>query len=149
MGDGWRLNGQTMARLQARERSIVKKSAAVPESIDAYIATFPADVRAMLEEIRQTIRQIAIGAEEKISYQIPTFALHGNLIHFAAFKNHIGVYPGAAAIEQFKQELAGYRTAKGTIQLPLDEPIPTELIARIVRFNVEANSRKARGKASR
>lgn len=149
MGDGWRLNGRTMARLQARERSIVKKSAAVPESIDAYIATFPADIRAMLEEIRQTIRQIAIGAEEKISYRIPTFALHGNLIHFAAFKNHIGVYPGAAAIEQFKQELAGYHTAKGTIQLPLDEPIPTELITRIVRFNVEANSRKARGKASR
>lgn len=127
----------------------MKKSAAAAESIDAYIATFPADIRAMLEEIRQTIRQAATDAQEKISYQIPTFALHGNLIHFAAFKNHIGVYPGAAAIEKFKQELAGYRTAKGTIQLPLDAPIPVDLIARIVRFNVEANARKARAKAKR
>ncbi len=127
----------------------MKKSAGTPASIDAYIAAFPADIRAMLEEIRQTIRQAATDAQEKISYQIPTFALHGNLIHFAAFKNHIGVYPGAAAIERFKRELAGYRTAKGTIQLPLDQPIPIDLIARIVRFNVEANARKARAKAKR
>ena len=115
-----------------------------PESIDAYIATFPVGVRGTLEAIRQTIRKAAPDAEETISYQIPTFALHGNLIHFTAFKSHIGVYPGAAAIEEFRHELVGYRTAKGTIQLPLDKPIPAALIARIVRFNVERNLRKRR-----
>lgn len=127
----------------------MKRTGTTPGDIDAYIAAFHPDVRAKLEEIRRTITRIAVGAEEKISYRIPTFALNGNLIHFAAFRNHIGLYPGPAAIEHFGPELAAYRTAKGTIQLPLDRPVPVELIERLVRFNLDANARKPRRAAER
>jgi uncharacterized protein YdhG (YjbR/CyaY superfamily) len=107
-------------------------------TIDEYIALFPADIQKILTEIRATIRRSALDAVEKISWQMPTFHQKENLIHFAAAKNHIGIYPGAEAMEVFASELSDYKTSKGAIQLPLSKPIPYELIARIVRFRVDA-----------
>jgi len=109
-------------------------------SIDEYIATFPEETQKILQKLRETIKACAPQAEEKISYQMPTFALKGNnLVHFAAFKNHIGFYPTPSGIEAFKQELAGYEGAKGSVQFPIDEPLPLELIGKIVRFRVTEN----------
>ena len=116
-------------------------------SIDAYIATFPPETQAILEDIRATIRAAAPDAVEKISYQMPTFALEGNLVHFAAFKNHIGFYPTPSGTEAFKEEIARYRAGKGSIQFPLDEPMPLDLITRIVKMRVAENLEKAAQKA--
>ncbi|MEO8674100.1 MAG: DUF1801 domain-containing protein [Casimicrobiaceae bacterium] len=124
----------------------MRKAASTPASIDEYIAAFPADVRKRLRSIRRTIRKAAPGAEERISYRIPAFTFGGNLIYFAAYQNHIGVYPGAAAIAAMKADLTGYRTAKGTVQLPLDQPLPLPLIDKLVQFKIEHNSRRAKGK---
>jgi uncharacterized protein YdhG (YjbR/CyaY superfamily) len=107
--------------------------------IDAYIAGFPPDVQKKLQEIRATISKAAPGAEETISYAIPTFKLNGNLVHFAAFKNHIGFYPAPSGIEAFKKELSVYAGGKGTVQFPLTEPLPHALITKIVRFRVKDN----------
>jgi uncharacterized protein YdhG (YjbR/CyaY superfamily) len=112
------------------------------QTIDEYIKTFPADVQAVLEKIREIIRKAAPDAVEAISYQIPTFKLNGNLVHFAAFKKHIGFYPTSSGIEAFKNELAPYKWAKGSVQFPLDRPIPYELVARIVAFRVKENLKK-------
>jgi len=119
------------------------------QSIDEYIAAFPKETQKILKEIRATIKVAAPNAEEKISYQMPTFFLNGNLIHFAAFKNHIGIYPTPSGTEAFKEEIAKYKTAKGSIQLPLNEPMPLKLISRIVKFRVAENLKKtkARGKS--
>lgn len=108
-------------------------------SIDEYIATFPKDIQDKLEALRATIRAAAPEAEEKISYQMPTFFLKGNLVHFAAFKNHIGFYPAPRGIEEFKGELSMYKGAKGSVQFPLDQPLPLDLVSRIVRFRVAQN----------
>lgn len=108
-----------------------------PNSIDEYITAQPEDIQPVLQEIRETIRTAASKATEKISWQMPTFWQGENLIHFAAFKKHIGLYPGADATSEFKERLMGYKTSKGTIQLPLDEPIDYKLIADIVRWRVE------------
>ncbi len=112
-------------------------------SIDEYIATFPEEIRTILQEIRETIKAAAPDAKEKISYQMPTFDLKGNLVHFAAFKNHIGFYPTPSGIEAFKEELARYQGAKGSIRFPLDEPMPLDLITRMVKMRVAENLRKA------
>ncbi len=112
-------------------------------SIDEYIAAFPEEIRARLEEVRAAIRDAAPEAAERISYQMPTFALHGNLVHFAAHRNHIGFYPAPSGIEAFKDELSGYETSKGAVQFPLSEPIPLDLISRIVRFRVNENVSRA------
>ena len=117
-----------------------------PQTIDEYIAGFPKEIQATLERIRQTIRAAAPGAEEKISYGMPTFALKGNLVHFAAFKNHFGFYPAPTGIEEFRMELSRYEGSKGAIRFPLFEPIPYDLISRIVRFRIEENLRKAEDK---
>jgi uncharacterized protein YdhG (YjbR/CyaY superfamily) len=119
-----------------------------PKTIDAYIAGFPDDVQEILQKIRMTIRAAAPDAEETIKYQMPTFTLQGNLVHFAAFKEHIGFYPVPSGIEQFKDELSIYKGGKGSVRFPLDEPIPYDLIGRIVKFRVKENSEKAeaRGK---
>ncbi len=109
----------------------------VPKTIDEYIVGFPEDVQAILQAIRQTIKAAAPNAEEAISYQMPTFKLKGNLVHFAAFKNHIGFYPVPSGIEQFKEELAVFKQGKGSVQFPLDKPMPFDLIRRIVLFRVE------------
>ena len=110
-----------------------------PPSIDAYIAGFPPEVRARLEKVRETIKAAAPDAREKISYHIPTFALCGNLVHFAGYANHIGFYPGAAAVKEFTREIAAYEFAKGSVQFPHDAPLPLRLVAKIVRFRVKGN----------
>jgi len=107
------------------------------KTIDEYIAEFPKNVRDILEEIRSIIRESAPEAEEAIRYGIPTFMLNGNLVHFAAFKNHIGFYPTPSAINAFNKELSPYKLAKGTVQFPIDEPIPFDLIRKIVRYRVK------------
>lgn len=113
-------------------------------SIDEYIATFPKETQKILMEIRDTIKVAASNAEEKISYQMPTFFLNGNLIHFAAFKNHIGIYPTPSSTEAFEKEISRYHSAKGSIRLPLDDPMPLKLISRIVKFRVAENLQKAK-----
>ena len=115
-------------------------------SIDEYIAAFPEETQRILEEIRAVIKAAAPEAEEKISYQMPTFFLKGNLIHFAAFKNHIGLYPTPSGTEAFKEEIAKYKSAKGSIQLPIDKPMPLKLISRIVKFRVAENLQKVKTK---
>jgi uncharacterized protein YdhG (YjbR/CyaY superfamily) len=113
------------------------------KTIDEYIATFPMNVQNILQELRQVIRDAAPEAKEAISYQMPTFKLNGNLVHFAAWRNHIGFYPGgSSAIEAFKKELSPYKQAKGTVQFPLDKPIPFDLLKKIVRFRVKQNESK-------
>ncbi|HPG40091.1 MAG TPA: DUF1801 domain-containing protein [bacterium] len=113
-----------------------------PQTIDDYISLFPTQVREILQNLRQIIRQNAPEAVETMSYQIPTFNLNGNLVHFAAFKTHIGFYPAPSGIAAFREELADYKFAKGSVQFPIDEPLPLELIGRIVRFRVEENVQK-------
>lgn len=107
--------------------------------VDLYIRQFPEEVQVLLQEIRQLIKDAAPEAEEKISYQMPTFFLNGNLVHFAAYKNHIGFYPAPSGIEKFKQELSEYKSAKGSVQFPLTQPIPFDLIRKIVAFRVTEN----------
>lgn len=118
------------------------------KDIDEYIANFPEEVQAVLEKIRQTIRKAAPDAAEAIKYQMPTFTLKGNLVHFAAHKNHIGFYPAPTGIEQFKDETSLYQSGKGTLQFPLNEPIPYDLISRIVAFRVKENRERAAKKAT-
>jgi len=127
----------------------MKKSQAAPKTIDEYIAGFPPDVRRTLKQIRSTIRKAAPAAEEAIAYQMPTFRQHGNLVHFAAFKNHIGFYPAPRAIEEFKKELAVYEGSKGTVRFPLDKPLPLGLIGRMVKFRVKKNLEQAAAKQSK
>jgi uncharacterized protein YdhG (YjbR/CyaY superfamily) len=112
-------------------------------SIDEYIANFPKDVQKILEELRTVIKASAPDAEERISYQMPAFALRGNLVYFAAHKKHIGFYPTSSGIEAFKPELSRYESAKGSVRFPIDEPLPLELISRIVKFRVTENLKKA------
>ena len=108
-------------------------------NIDKYIAGFPKDTQELLEQIRVTIRNAAPEAEEVISYQMAAFRLHKILVYFAGFKNHIGFYPGASGVEAFKKELSVYKSGKGSVQFPLDKPIPSELITWIVKFRVNEN----------
>jgi uncharacterized protein YdhG (YjbR/CyaY superfamily) len=115
-----------------------------PQNIDEYLSTFPTDVKAKLETLRATIRKAAPKAEEAISYMMPTFKLNGNLVHFAGYKSHIGFYPGAAGITSFLKELKGYETSKGTVQFPLDKPLPLKLVTTIVKFRVEQNMEKVK-----
>jgi uncharacterized protein YdhG (YjbR/CyaY superfamily) len=119
------------------------------QSVDAYIAAFPAEVQALLQELRATIRAAAPGAEEVISYQMPTFRLHGNLVHFAAYTGHIGFYPAPSGIAAFQEALSRYKGAKGSVQFPLDEPLPLDLVAEIVRFRVAENVAAAEAKAQK
>ena len=119
------------------------------KTIDEYISLFPDDVRTILNQVRQTIRAAAPEAQETINYQMPTFTLNGNLVHFAGFKNHIGFYPTPTGIEAFKDELSAYKGAKGSVQFSLDQPMPLSLIRRIVEYRVKENSeRKPRNKTS-
>ncbi len=117
-----------------------------PKDIDDYIAGFPVEVQKLLETIRKTIQKAAPGAGEAIKYQIPTFTLTGNLISFAAYKNHIGVYPAPREVPEFKKELAAYKGNKSTLQLPLDKPIPVDLISRIVKYQARRTQKQAAAK---
>jgi uncharacterized protein YdhG (YjbR/CyaY superfamily) len=116
-------------------------------SIDEYIAAFPADVQKILQEMRATIHAAAPDATEKISYQMPTFFLKGNLVHFAAFKNHIGFYPAPHGIEAFQDEMSAYEGSKGTVRFPIDKPLPLDLIRGVVQYRAAENLKKAESKA--
>jgi uncharacterized protein YdhG (YjbR/CyaY superfamily) len=110
-----------------------------PSNVDEYIAQFPTDVQAIMQKLRKTIRQAAPQAEERLSYRMPGFFFHGRLVWFGGHKNHIGFYPTREGVEAFQTELAGYKIFKGTVQLPLDKPIPYDLITKIVKHRVEQN----------
>jgi len=115
------------------------KELAQAETIDSYISAAPTEVRLILEKVRRTIRKAAPGAEETIKYRLPTFVLHGNLVHFGAFKNHIGFYATPGGNAAFRKELSAYQGAKGSVQFPLKEPMPLDLITRMVKFRVKEN----------
>jgi uncharacterized protein YdhG (YjbR/CyaY superfamily) len=116
------------------------------ESIDEYISKFSPEVQEILKTLRKVIKESAPDADEKISYQMPTFALYGNLVHFAAYKNHIGFYPAPSAIDAFKQELAPYKSAKGSVQFPIEKPLPYDLISKMVKFRAAENIKQAEDK---
>ena len=124
----------------------MKTDPTVPMSIDEYIAGFPQDVQDKLEKIRSTIKTAAPDAVETISYRMPTFTLKGNLVHFAAFKRHIGFYPTPTATAKFQRELSAYKGAKGSVQFPLDQPIPFALISKVVKFRAKENLERAKAR---
>jgi uncharacterized protein YdhG (YjbR/CyaY superfamily) len=119
---------------------------AAPKSIDEYIAGFPPEVQEILQRIRATVREAAPEARETIKYEMPTFTLNGNLVHFAAFKKHIGFYPAPRGVEDLEDEVARYRGAKSSLRFPLDEPIPFDLITKIVHLRAESLGKEAKGK---
>ncbi len=123
-----------------------KDNEKVYQSIDEYILLFPSNVQEILNNIRNLIREEAPDATEKISYQMPTFALYGNLVHFAAYTNHIGLYPTPTGMEAFQKELSIYKRGKGSVQFPLDKPIPYDLIREIVKFRVKESIEKHQNK---
>ncbi|ACX63611.1 iron chaperone [Paenibacillus sp. Y412MC10] len=118
-------------------------------SIDEYISSCAPEVQEILQKLRRVIQETAPHAKEKISYQMPTFDLHGNLVHFAAFKKHIGFYPAPSGIEAFQDELKVYHASKGTLKFPIDQPLPYDLIRRIVQYRVQQNLEKAESKAKK
>jgi uncharacterized protein YdhG (YjbR/CyaY superfamily) len=118
------------------------------KNIDEYIATFPREVQQKLEAMRSAIKHSAPKAEEAIKYAMPTFVMNGNLVHFAAFKNHIGFYPAPMGIKAFEKELSVYKGGKGSVQFPLDKPLPLALIKKIVKFRVQKNQEKTKLKAA-
>ena len=120
-----------------------------PQTIDEYMANFPAHAQAAMQRLRDLIHEIAPEATEKISYGIPTFVLGQNLVHFAAYKNHIGFYPASSGIAHFEEELKDYETSKGTVRFPLDKPIPYDLVRRITEFRVAENCARAKAKKSK
>ena len=124
----------------------MKQAGTETTTIDEYIQGFPPDVQQKLSEMRATIRKAAPEASERIAYGVPTFVLNGNLVHFAAFTHHIGFYPSPSAITRFQKELKKYKSAKGSVQFPLDEPLPLDLVSTIVKFRVGENSKKKASK---
>ena len=114
-----------------------------PKDIDGYFSKFPADVQAILEQVRATIRRSAPDAKEIISYQMPAFKQHGILVYFAAWKQHIGLYPPVSGDKNLEKAIARYAGPKGNLQFPLDEPMPFDLIERIVKLRVKQDSAKA------
>ncbi len=126
---------------------ITKRTTA--RDIDEYFSSFPKDVREILEQIRATIRKAAPDADEAISYGMPAFKLKGNLVYFAAFKKHIGFYPVPTGIEAFKKELSAYKQGKGSVQFPIDESMPLDLISKIVKFRVKENLANAKSRAKK
>lgn len=122
---------------------------AIAKNIDTYIGSFPEDAQKRLHEIRNLIRKLAPKATEDIKWGMPTYVLHGNLVHFAGYKHHIGFYPAPAAIVEFADDLAKYKTSKGAIQFPLDKPIPVGLVTKIVKYRVKQNKAKAEKKTKK
>ena len=118
-------------------------------TIDAYLEHFSGRTRELLEEIRRIIRSEIPQAGEKISYQMPTYDLYGNLVHLAGYERHIGFYPGSSGIAAFKSEISGYKNAKGSVQFPLDKPLPEDLIRRIVRYRIEENTAREAERTAR
>ncbi len=124
-----------------------KRGMSTATSVDAYIAGFPPEVQSRLKQMRQAIARLAPDATETIGYGIPTFKLHGNLVHYAGYANHVGFYPGGAGIAAFQEEIAGYKSAKGSVQFPHDRPLPIALVKKIVKYRVAQNEAKAAEKA--
>lgn len=122
----------------------MKAKSVIAADIDEYISQQPDNVQALLKQMRNTIKRAAPKAEEVISYQMPAYKFHGMLVYFAAFKNHIGFYPTAAGIAEFKKELSSYKGAKGSVQFPLDQPLPLKLITLITKFRAAQNLEKAK-----
>jgi uncharacterized protein YdhG (YjbR/CyaY superfamily) len=120
-----------------------------PKDIDEYIVSFPDNIQKILQQLRTTIKKAAPDAEEVISYGIPAYRQNGILVYFAVYKSHIGFYPKPTGIEAFKKELAAYKWSKGSVQFPLDKPLPLGLITEIVKFRVKENSQKAKKKLKR
>lgn len=118
----------------------------IPKNFEDYTARFPKETRQLLKRMRLAVRKAAPKTKEKISYGMPAFTLDGNLVYFAAYKRHIGFYPGSSAIAAFKKELSGYKWAKGSVQFPLDQPLPLTLVSRIVEFRVKQSSGKKKKK---
>lgn len=127
----------------------MKTEQPAPRNIDEYIAGFPPEVQEILEKVRLTIRKAVPDAEEAIKYLIPTYVLNGNLLSFAGYKKHVGLYPAPAGDEKFKEELAGYRSAKSSVRFPLDKPIPYGLISRLVKFRVKEHLEKVAAKGKK
>jgi uncharacterized protein YdhG (YjbR/CyaY superfamily) len=128
------------------EEKEMKTNQTKPGTVDEYIAGFPREVQQILEKIRATVRRAAPGAEETISYRIPSYTLKGKLVYFAGFKKHIGFYPRVTGISKFKRELSKYEGAKGSVKFPLEMPVPLSLIRKIVKFRVKENLERAKGK---
>ena len=129
-------------------RSVMSKKSRTTRSavstVEDYIQCFPAEVRRRLQQMRSTIRKVAPGAEERISYRVPAFFLNGPLVYFAAFENHIAFYPRASGIAKFKRKLSPYRSAKGSVRFPFDEPIPFKVITKIVKFRMKEDLERAK-----
>lgn len=119
------------------------------QTVEEYIAAFPPKTKKFLKDIRATIKQAAPQAEEAISYNMPAFKLHGMLVWYAGYKEHIGLYPKPTVIQAFKKDLAGYKLSKGTIQFPLDQPLPLDLITRIVKYRIKENLEAAKMKVKK
>lgn len=120
-----------------------------PENIDQYITDFPKEVQKILTEVRTTIQKAAPEASEKMSYAMPTFYLDGNLVHFAAYKHHIGFYPAPSGLKAFEEEISQYKNSKGAVQFPIDQKMPLALITKIVKFRIAENKLKAKAKAKK
>ena len=127
----------------------MEENKVIPRSIEEYILQFPPEIQEILQKLRKVIKEAAPEAQEKISWGMATFELHGNLVHFAAFKNHIGFYPSPSGIDNFKNELTEYSGAKGSVQFPIKKPIPYELISKIVKFRIAENIKIAEDKAKK
>ncbi len=127
----------------------MQASSKVPANIDDYIKQFPADVQAILQKLRATIKKTAPAAEETISYRMPAFKYHGMLVYFAGYKNHIGFYPTSSPMNVFKHRLTHYKTSKGAIQFPIDEAIPLPLVEDIVKFRIKENLEKENAKSKK
>ncbi|HMK18676.1 MAG TPA: DUF1801 domain-containing protein [Chitinophagaceae bacterium] len=120
----------------------MEKAKVVPETVDQYIGAFPADVKKRMQQLRKTIKAAAPKADELISYQMPGYKYFGMLVYFAAYKNHIGFYPGAGGVLEFYKKLSSFKSAKGSVQFPHDRPIPYDVISKIVKFRVKQNEEK-------
>jgi uncharacterized protein YdhG (YjbR/CyaY superfamily) len=118
-------------------------------STDEYIAAFPEEIQIILKELRATIKAAAPDAQEKISYQMPTFTLYGNLVHFAAYKNHIGFYPSPGVLQAFKDQLSIYKGSKGAVRFPIDKPLPLKLIGEMVKYRVAENLKNAESRSGK
>jgi len=127
----------------------MKSNSKAPENIDEYIEQFPANVQAILQKLRATIKRSAPAAEETISYQMPAFKYHGMLVYFAGYQNHIGFYPTSSPMKVFKDRLTTYKTSKGAIQFPIDKAIPLTLVKDIVKFRIKQNLEKENAKLNR
>jgi uncharacterized protein YdhG (YjbR/CyaY superfamily) len=127
----------------------MKTKATKIEDVDGYIAGFPQATQKLLKQVRATIKKAAPKADEMISYMMPAYKFHGALVYFGGYEHHIGFYPGAAGVANFTKEIAGYKYAKGSIQFPIDEPLPLALITKIVAFRVKENQAKAEHKTAK